>query len=138
MKSNKQLKEDYKLAKRAFGVFLIRNTTNDKVFLASGLDIQGIINRHKFALKAGNHGSRDLQNDWNQLGAEKFEFEILDQMQPTDEPSFNARRELEFMEEMWLEKLEPFGERGYNEKKLTREERLKRIADSQRKSEESD
>jgi hypothetical protein len=33
------------------------------------------------------------------------------------------------MEKMWLEKLEPYGERGYNEKKLTREERLKRIAD---------
>ena len=32
------------------------------------------------------------------------------------------------MEEMWLEKLEPYGERGYNEKKLTREERLRKIA----------
>jgi hypothetical protein len=32
------------------------------------------------------------------------------------------------MEEMWLEKLEPYGERGYNERKLSREERMKRIS----------
>lgn len=132
MADKKQLKKDYQLAKRAFGVFLIRNTTNDKVFLGAGLDIQGIINRHKFALSAGGHNSKNLQRDWNELGADKFEFEILDQMEPKDEPGFNARRELEFMEEMWLEQLQPYGDRGYNEKKLTREERLKRIA-SQRK-----
>jgi hypothetical protein len=126
-KDKKRLKQDYRLQKRPLGIFLIRNTTNDKIFLASGMDIQGIINRHKFALSAGGHGSSDLQKDWNELGSDKFEFEILDQMEPTDEPTFNARRELQFMEEMWLEKLQPYGERGYNEKKLTREERINEL-----------
>src|SRR6185369_11331481 len=128
MTDKRQLKKDYQSAKRPFGVFLIRNTTNDKVFLGSGLDIQGIINRHKFALAAGGHNSKELQKEWNELGAEKFEFEILDQMEPQNTPGFDARRELNFMEEMWLEKLQPYGERGYNEKKLSREERLQRIA----------
>jgi len=132
MSNKKQLKKDYQMAKRPLGVFIIRNTTNDKVFLGSGLDINGIINRHKFALSAGGHNSKQLQKDWNELGAEKFEFEILDQMEPLDEPSFDARRELAFMEEMWLEKLEPYGERGYNEKKLTREERLQMIANKRK------
>jgi len=132
MNDKKQLKKDYQMAKRPLGVFIIRNTTNDKVFLGSGLDINGIINRHKFALSAGGHNSKQLQKDWNELGAEKFEFEILDQMEPLDEPSFDARRELAFMEEMWLEKLEPYGERGYNEKKLTREERLQMIANKRK------
>jgi len=132
MNDKKQLKKDYQMAKRPLGVFIIRNTTNDKVFLGSGLDINGIINRHKFALSAGGHNSKQLQKDWNELGAEKFEFEILDQMEPLDEPSFDARRELAFMEEMWLEKLEPYGERGYNEKKLTREERLQMIANNRK------
>jgi len=133
---SKKLKQGYKLSKRAFGVFLIRNTTNDKVFLASGMDIQGIINRHKFELSAGRHRSIELQTDWNELGAGKFEFEILDQMEPLDDPSFDARRELNFMEEMWLEKLQPFGESGYNEKKLSREERLRRIAANQTRTDE--
>ena len=135
---SKQLKQNYKLTKRAFGVFVIRNTSNDKLFLASGMDLRGIINRHKFALSAGGHQSKELQNDWKELGAERFEFEILDQMEPLDEPGFDARRELSFMEEMWLEKLAPYGDRGYNEKKLTREERLRRIAENSRKGEGND
>ena len=126
---NKTLKQEYKLAKRPFGVFLIRNTTNDKVYLGAGMDIQGIINRHKFALSMGGHQSKELQKDWNTLGPDKFEFEIVDQMEPRDEPGFDARGELKFMEEMWLEKLEPFDERGYNERKVSREERIKRIAE---------
>ncbi|HEY6245765.1 MAG TPA: GIY-YIG nuclease family protein [Pyrinomonadaceae bacterium] len=125
---NKRLKQEYKQARRSFGVFLIRNTTNDKVYVASGMDIQGIINRHKFALSMGGHQSKELQKDWNELGADKFEFEIVDQMDPGDEPGFDARRDLQFMEEMWLEKFQPYDERGYNERKLSREDRIKRIS----------
>ncbi|HSB27927.1 MAG TPA: GIY-YIG nuclease family protein [Pyrinomonadaceae bacterium] len=127
---NKKIKQEYKLVKRPLGVFLIRNTTNDKVYLAAGTDIQGIINRHKFALSMGSHRSKDLQKDWNELGADKFEFEILDQTKPTDDAGFDARGELQVMEEMWLEKMEPYGERGYNERKLTREERIKKISEN--------
>ena len=129
MNRNRQLKQDYKLTRRAFGVFLIRNTTNDKVFLASGKDIKGIINRHKFQLNANGHPNIQLQKDWNELGSEKFEFEILDEMEPLNEPSFDVRREVEFMEDMWLEKLAPFGDRGYNVKKLTRDQRLRMISE---------
>ena len=114
---NKQLKQNYKLTKLPLGVILIRNITNDKVFLTSGMNVPGLINRHEFQLRANGHPNKELQKDWNELGKEKFAFEILDQMEPLDTPSFDARRELKFMEEMWLEKLQPFGERGYNVKK---------------------
>jgi hypothetical protein len=33
-----------------------------------------------------------------------------------------------FLEDLWLQKLKPFGERGYNLPKLSREEKLRRIA----------
>jgi hypothetical protein len=36
------------------------------------------------------------------------------------------------METMWLEKLKPFRDRGYNERKLNREEKLRRIAANRR------
>jgi len=114
---SKKLKQEYKLAKRPMGVFLIRNTTNNKVFVVSGIDLQGIINRHKFELSAGGHKNLELQRDWNELGAAMFEIEIVDQMEPLDDPGFDARRELAFMEEMWLEKLQPYDERGYNKRK---------------------
>ena len=115
------------MAKRPMGIVLIRNTTNDKVFLVPSMDIQGILNRQRFQLTANGHPNKLLQKDWNELGGDKFEFEILDQMEPTDDPSFDARRELDFMEEMWLEKLEPYDDKGYNVRKLSREERLQRI-----------
>jgi len=117
---HKQLKQNYMLAKRPLGVVLIRNTTNDRVFLTSGMNVPGLINRQEFELRANGHPNKELQKDWNELGKEKFAFEILDQMEPLDTPSFDAKRELKFMEEMWLEKLQPFGERGYNVKKKRR------------------
>src|SRR5258708_29337921 len=129
---SKRLKQAYKTTKKPMGFFLIGNTVSAKIFLASGLDLRGIINRHKFQLSVGGHQNRLLQHDWNELGSTRFEFEILDQMEPTGEASFDSRRELTFMEQMWLEKLKPFGKRGYNEKQLSRGERLNMIAANQR------
>lgn len=135
MKDKKTLKQDYKNTPRTLGVFLIRNTVNDKVFLVAAIDLAGGLNRHKFALNAGGHVNRTLQHDWTELGAGKFEFEIVEELQPPNDPSFNPRRELDFMETMWLEKLEPYGDRGYNERKLTSEERLRKMAANRRSSE---
>jgi hypothetical protein len=110
------------------GVFLIRNMVNEKVFVGVGLDLLGIINSHKFQLKMGVHRNKRLQSDWNKLGGESFAFEILDQLEPREDAGDDGRQDLAFLEELWLEKLQPFGERGYNKQKLTREERLRRIA----------
>jgi len=129
---NKRLKQQYKQASRPLGVFLIRNTTNDRIFLAAGIDLRGTINRHKFQLESGDHPNLALQGDWARLGSKKFAFEIIEELEPRNDPSFDARKELEFMEEMWLEKLRPFDERGYNQKKLTCAEKLSRIAKNRR------
>ena len=110
------------------GVFLIRNVTNDKVFLVAALDLNGGINRQRFQLAAGGHPNRALQEDWKRLGEEKFAFEIVDQFTPPDDSSLDLRSELNAMEAMWLDQLKPYGDRGYNERKLTREERLRRIS----------
>lgn len=125
---NKRLKKEYKLSRRPMGVFLIRNMVNDKVFVGVGLDLSGIINSHKFQLKMGVHRNRRLQSDWNEFGSENFAFEILDQLEPREETGDDGRKDLEFLEALWLEKLLPFGSRGYNKRKLTRAEMLRRIA----------
>ena len=110
------------------GVFSIRNMVSEKVFVGVGLDLMGIINSHKFQLKMGVHQNRRLQSDWNEFGSESFSFEILDQLEPREDASDDGRTDLAFLEELWLEKLLPFGSRGYNRRKLTREEKLRRIA----------
>ena len=131
--ARKQLKREYKQHSRTLGVFLIRNTTNDKIFLASGRDLTGVMNRHKFELEHGGHMNRPLQADWYAQGPSKFAFEIVEQLNPPDDPQFDVKKELTFMEDMWLAKLRPFGERGYNQPKLSRAERLRRIAGKREK-----
>jgi len=124
----KKLKKNYQQLNVAMGVFLIRNVVADKVFVASGLNLPGIINRHRFQLIAGVHPNKTLQADWSQLGSQNFAFEILEEFTPPDDDTLDEAKELAFMEELWLEKLQPYDARGYNERKLTREEKLKRIA----------
>ncbi|HJR08628.1 MAG TPA: GIY-YIG nuclease family protein [Pyrinomonadaceae bacterium] len=127
----RRLKKEYLQNRRASGVFLIRNMINDKVFVGVGLDLSGIINSHKFQLAAGVHRNRRLQNDWNEFGGESFAFEILDQLEPRADAEDDGRNDLAFLEELWLEKLQPYGARGYNKRKLSREEMLRRIAAGQ-------
>ena len=110
------------------GVFQIRNLVNEKVFIGSSLNLDGIFNRHEFQLKMGGHPNKPLQSDWNAFGSENFAFEILEEVFPRENPGYNYREDLEVSEDLWLEKLEPYGDKGYNERKKTREERLRMIA----------
>jgi hypothetical protein len=110
------------------GVFLIRNVANDKVFVGVGQDLRGSMNRHRFQLTTGIHPNDRLQTDWNELGSEGFTFEVVDQIKPPDDPRFESAKELAFTEQLWLEKLKPFGSRGYNKRKPGKEEMLKRIS----------
>ena len=138
MKPDKrQLKKDYQQTPRALGVFLIRNNLNDKVFLAAGVDLHGLMNRYKFQLSHGNHPNKQLQADWNELGSNNFAFEIVDELSPRAGADMDSRAEVTFLEDLWLEKLQPFGDRGYNEPKLTREQRLRRIATKGKQRRES-
>jgi hypothetical protein len=124
--NKKEAIQNYKLNPPAMGVFQIRNLTNEKVFIGSSMNLKGIFNRHEFALKAGGHTNKALQKDWNELGSENFAFEVLEELEPRED--LDDKTELTFLEDLWLEKLEPYGERGYNERKKTREERLRMIA----------
>jgi hypothetical protein len=74
------LKEEYQRHPPPLGVFLIRNTTNNKIFLAGGINLPGIMNSQRFQLENGGHRNSDLQRDWNELGASNFAFEIVDQL----------------------------------------------------------
>src|SRR5204863_86098 len=82
----------------------------------------GLLNSQKFQLRAGSHPNRRLQSEWNDFGAESFVFEILDELTATEGPGKDYRADLAFLEEFWREKLQPYGERGYNEPRKGSEE----------------
>ena len=105
----------------------IRNTRNDKILLVAGKNLPALINRHRFQLQKSGHPNKELQKDWQEFGEKSFAFEIVEEL-ATREGSFDVKRELEAMEDLWLAELKPFGERGYNQPKLSRAERLRRIS----------
>lgn len=125
---NKRIKKDYQQTRRPMGIFLIRNNRSDKVLVVAGMNLGGAINRHKFQLNHGSHPNKQLQADWNELGSDNFAFEIVDELTPRTDSTIDYSAELVFLEKLWLEKLKPFGEAGYNERKLSRAELLRRIS----------
>ena len=123
----------YKASRRPMGVFQIRNLVNGKIFVGSTLDLNAMFNRIRFQLYAGSHPNKELESDWRTYGTGKFAFEILEEIAPREDQSYNYAADLEALEDLWLEKLEPYGEKGYNIPKKSREDRLRMIA-SNRKS----
>lgn len=131
MDRKKELKNNYKQTLRTMGVYQIRNLVNEKVFVGSSMNLNGIINRHRFQLKMGSDPNQSLQKAWHESPGD-FSFEILEEIKPRE--GLDYEKELEFLEDLWLEKLQPFGNKGYNEKKKTREERLRMIESNRRVS----
>lgn len=96
------------------GVFQIRNTVNGKIFVEGSINLQAIWNRYQLQLEMGSHPSPSLQQDWRTFGADSFVFEILSELKQDDEPGIDWKKEVKKLEIMFLEELQPFGERGYN------------------------
>lgn len=121
MKTRKEIHREYKERVKPSGVFQIRNIAKGKVLLGSSLNLEGPLNKHRFMLRINGHPNKELQKDWNELGPDQFSFEILETVPLKDDPNFSLKDELTLLEEIWLEKLQPFGERGYNSSAKIRE-----------------
>jgi DNA-binding CsgD family transcriptional regulator len=117
MDRKKELKQQYKEMKTEGGVYQIRNTINQKVLVVATPNLK-TINGKQFSLrKWGGHKNKQLQEDCNQFGADAFVFEVLEVLKEKEEGYFDKKEELKKLEAKWVEKLQPFGERGYNQLK---------------------
>jgi len=116
MKNHKELKEEYKNKKFRMGVFRIKNTINSKIFIGSSLNLDAIWNRHKTQLKFGMHPNKELQADWKEYGQENFSYEILAELKEDKEKAADPNKEVKILEQLYVEELEPFDERGYNKR----------------------
>ncbi len=117
MDRKKELKQLYKEAEIPAGVYQIKNTSNQKVFIGSSMNLNGM-NGQRFQLEMGSHRNKKLQQEWQEFGAEAFVFEVLETLKKKEEGYFDARGVLKKLEAKWLDQLQPFGDRGYNEQKL--------------------
>ncbi|MFS0555127.1 DUF2087 domain-containing protein [Brevibacillus sp. 179-C9.3 HS] len=116
MNRKQELKQMYKELEVDAGVYQIKNKQNDKVFIASTNNLK-TINGRKFMLQQGSHTNRELQKDWDKYGADAFEFEVLEKVEKKDHPYFDVKDALEKLEDKWMKKLAPYGDRGYHVQK---------------------
>ena len=113
----KKIKQDYKNRPPEAGVFQIKNLQNGKVFVRGHMNLRAALNRFPMELKMGVMRNAQLQADYNAIGADQFSYEVLERLEPKDDPNYNYKDDLQALEESWLEKLQPYGEQGYNKSK---------------------
>ena len=69
------------------GVYIIRNTVNNKIYIGSSASKGGIkerIRHHKSALKHNRHANDYMQKAYNKHGHEAFTYEILEECIPEE------------------------------------------------------
>jgi len=62
------------------GIYLIKNTVNNKVYVGSAVNISKRWEKHKHLLKEGKHHSCHLQSAWNIYGEQSFTFDIIEEV----------------------------------------------------------
>ena len=105
---------EYKDTPRPMGIYQVRNKVNGKVLIGSSVNLPAILNRHQAELKLGSHRNPVLQQEWREYGPDNFEFTELEILEPANSPAHDPAEDLRVLEELWLEKLSPYDDRGYN------------------------
>jgi hypothetical protein len=116
----REAKRRYKQSQPVMGVYKVENLAEGRIFLGSSMNVHGTLNSCRFQLDQGIHMNRDLQRDYTRLGGEKFAFAIVDSLEPKEDAPHDYAQDLAVLEEMWKERLQPYGDRGYNRKKELR------------------
>jgi hypothetical protein len=114
MNDKKELIKQYKQTIQEMGIFQIKNKITGKIFIGNAKNLKGILNSNKFQLKTHRHSNQELQQDYNKYGEANFDFEILDYLKPKEDLNYDYTEDLNILENMWLEKLQPYNEKGYN------------------------
>jgi len=84
------------------------------MFIGTSLNLPAKIRGITFELELGSHAYRNLAEDYKRLGKDQFTISILDEIEVKDETEQELKKELETLEEMWVEKLKNEGITFYN------------------------
>ncbi|BCS55393.1 metalloregulator ArsR/SmtB family transcription factor [Geobacter sp. SVR] len=119
------MKQAYRQRPLQMGIYQIRNTQNNRVYVGSSENMEGARTSRMFQLRMGKAiFSSELQRDLERQGAATFEFSVLEVLTPpVGKPAEQALADLHLQ---WLETLQPFGERGYNSARAFQRERDRR------------
>ncbi|MCE5269765.1 GIY-YIG nuclease family protein [bacterium] len=111
------LKAAYRQTRSLAGVMGLRNLQNGKVLVEGSADVQALINRYRSSLRFIGCRNAALQEDWTAFGPEAFAFEVLESFEPgADDSKEDVLAMVRELEDAWVEKLQPFDEKGYNKR----------------------
>ncbi len=102
MKTNKELKNEYKQLKPEAGILQISNLVNGKYLIEESENISAKINRHRTELRFGSHRNKALQADWNEQGEDQFTFSTLELLEIKDDELLDIKQELKTLKAMVL------------------------------------
>ncbi|MEK8132040.1 GIY-YIG nuclease family protein [Paenibacillus filicis] len=108
----KELLEEYKEIKTYMGVAQIKNNVNGKIYVDSYPNLKNKWLTLQMQLDQGRFANAELQKEWKEFGADKFTYEVLEQKEA--DKVTDMRWERKKILKPWLDKLQPFGDRGYN------------------------
>jgi hypothetical protein len=97
-----EARRDYKNRAKQAGAFRVVNKANGRVLLGSGLDLHAPLNRVAFELDMGVCRNVELRRDLAKHGRESFVVEVLETIEPRDDPDFDPARALEALERRHL------------------------------------
>ena len=119
LRRRKEWSNLYKQARKAAGVYCVRNTVTGRVLLGSSVNLHGPLNRHRTELRLGSHRCEQLQEDWNRLGEDAFAFELLATV-PAELAGLELSEALRGLELKCLADHQPFATRCYNTSQMIR------------------
>lgn len=90
---------------KIIGVYCIKNTTNNKMYIGQSDDIKRRFRRHKTELRNAKHINAHLQNAWNKYGEKAFSFLVLEVT--------GSIEGLDDLEKQYINELDTF-RNGYN------------------------
>ncbi|MGM0883348.1 MAG: DUF2087 domain-containing protein [Bacillota bacterium] len=128
----KHLTSEYQERERVMGVFQITNKVNGRKFVGGSTNLDAVWGKEQFLLNIDGHTNKELQKEWKQYGSENFTFLILETVKFDHQVRYDYKdvfaaegrqpidmvrhynREVAALKEQWLEKLQPYGEKGYH------------------------
>ncbi|HVI44230.1 MAG TPA: GIY-YIG nuclease family protein [Chitinophaga sp.] len=117
MSSKKELKQVYREMQFRKGVYQLRNTRNNKIFIGSSMDLDRAWNSLRVRLMGGSFANEELQHDWQVQNGEDFVYEIVEVLKENNDPQADPKQEIKTLEKLVMMQLEPYGDKGYHQRR---------------------
>ncbi|GMA98181.1 GIY-YIG nuclease family protein [Pelosinus sp. IPA-1] len=103
--SKKDLKEQYKNRVIIGGVYCVKSSGTDHLWLRATTDMQGSKNRFAFSVSTNFCPEMCMIEAWKQFGAATFSFEILEKIEKKEtQTTSEFSDDVNTLLELWIEK----------------------------------